>query len=200
MFKKNISSLTSGFTMIEMVVSVGIFVVITTVVLANYQKFLNTVSLSGLASEIAVSIRQAQVYGQNVREFAESNTFPSYGAFFDANVTGSFILFADIVGANKRYDGSVLCGTSDTECLEKFSIQSRASVVNLCGNMKTGGGTCGLSSLDIAFTRPNPDASIIGVSNGTPVVYSDAEIVIGAINEAVQKTVVVWANGQISVE
>lgn len=187
--------------MIEMVVSVGIFVVITTVVLANYQKFLNTVSLSGLASEIAVSIRQAQVYGQNVREFAESNTFPSYGAFFDANVTGSFILFADIVGGNKRYDGTSLCETSDTECLEKFSIQSRASVVQLCGNKKTSPpGVCGLSSLDIAFTRPNPDASIIGVNGGSPTVYSDAEIVIGAVNEAAQKTVVVWANGQISVE
>jgi type II secretory pathway pseudopilin PulG len=196
-----------GFTMIEMVVSVGIFVVMTTLVLANYQKFLSTISLSTLASEIAVSVRQAQVYGQNVREFGSgSNIFPPYGIFFDGTIGNSFIFFVDILDEDKRYAG-VPCDAVGTECLEKFNIQSRANIVSLCGNVKTDGKTinditaeCGLSSLDIAFTRPNPEASIIGVLDGTAKVYSDAEIVIGAPGDTTQKTVVVWSSGQISVE
>ncbi|MBI5005117.1 MAG: hypothetical protein HZC03_00730 [Candidatus Lloydbacteria bacterium] len=186
--------------MIEMIVSVGIFVVMTTIILANYQKFLNTVSLSTLASEIAVSIRQAQVYGQNVREFgAGSKTFPSYGVFFDSNITNSFVLFADVALGDKQYNGGA-CGVAGTECLEKFNIQSRATIAQLCGNKKTGPTECGLSSLNIAFTRPNPDASIIGVSGGISKVYSDAEIVLNAVGETAEKTVVVWSSGQIGVE
>lgn len=200
MFKKIFTHGSEGFTMIEMVVSVGIFVVMTTIILANYQKFLNTVSISTLASEIAVSIRQAQVYGQNVREFgAGSNTFPSYGVFFDSNTTDSFVLFADVADGNKQYNG-IACGITGSECLEKFKIQSRASIAQLCGNMKTGPSECGLSSLNIAFTRPNPDASIIGVSGGISKIYSDAEIVLSAIGGTAEKTVVVWASGQIGVE
>lgn len=200
MFKKIFTQSSRGFTMIELVVSVGIFVVMTTIILANYQKFLNTVSLSTLASQIAVSIRQAQVYGQNVREFgAGSNTFPSYGVFFDSNIVDSFVLFGDIIGGDKQYNG-IACGTAGTECLEKFNIQSRATIVRLCGNMKTGPTECGLSSLNIAFTRPNPDASIIGVSGGVSKVYADAEIILNAVGETAQKTVVVWASGQIATE
>lgn len=201
MFKKILKQDNAGFTMIEMVVSVGIFVVMASLILTNYQKFLNTSSLSTLASEIAVSIRQAQVYGQNVREFgAGTNTFPSYGAFFDSNTTDSFVLFADIIGGDKQYNNGVACGAVGSECLEKFNIQSRARIARLCGNMKTGPTECGLSSLDIAFTRPNPDALITGVSGGVSKTYSDAEIVIGAVGETAEKTVVVWASGQIGVE
>ena len=174
--------------------------VMTTIILANYQKFLHIVSLSTLANEIAISIRQAQVYGQNVREFgAGSHTFPSYGAFFDASVSDSFVLFADISGGDKQYNG-ISCGEAGTECLEKFKIQSRAGIVRLCGNMKTGASECGLLSLNIAFTRPNPDASIIGVYGGVSKVYSDAEIVLSSPGDTTEKTVVVWASGQIAIE
>lgn len=205
--KSTTPCLVSGFTMIEMVVSVGIFVIMTSLILANYQKFLNTVSLGTLANEIAVSIRQAQTYGQNVREFgAGSNTFPSYGVFLNSSITDSFVLFADITGGDKQYNG-ISCGVAGTECLEVFNIQSNANIARLCGNVKTDGKTindptaeCGLSSLDIAFTRPNPDASIIGVLGGVSKVYSDAEIILSAARETAQKTVVVWANGQISIE
>lgn len=204
-----------GFTMIELMVTVSIFVVVSSIVLANYPKFSSNVTLDNLAHAIAISIREAQVFGLSVKEFGSgSSVFPGYGVSFNNSYNKSFILFADSNG-DKEYsrpaspNGDACVG----DCLEKFAISDSNSIYTLCGDLKADGvvvntiedlntpnSNCGLTSLDISFTRPDPDATLTGDS----VVwgkrnYSDAEVVVVSPKGSFQ-IVTVWSTGQISVE
>ena len=58
-----------GFTLIEMLVSTGIMLLIMTVVLAGYPRFKARSTLSAAAREIALLIRETQVYGLAVKSF-----------------------------------------------------------------------------------------------------------------------------------
>jgi len=214
-----------GFTMVELMVSVSIFVIITTIILASYPRFSSKIVLENVVHQIALSIRQAQTFGLSVRTFGTGlDVFPTYGVHFSFNgVTDSdpadnrnFLIFADILPGfgtenmgNGLYDGISGCNTTGGECIEQFTIQSTDRIAYLCGNLKAFGGTveepnggdCSLTSLDVSFSRPDPDANISGysVSEGQQVSFSDAEIVIESPRED-RKTVVVWSTGQISVE
>ncbi|MFC1733488.1 hypothetical protein ACFL6I_24580, partial [candidate division KSB1 bacterium] len=80
--KKNINS---GFSMIELVVSTGIMIMITMVVLVNHAAFGGNILVGSLAYDVGLSIRQAQVFGLSVREFGiGTGTFDvGYGVHFD---------------------------------------------------------------------------------------------------------------------
>ncbi len=220
----------AGFSMVELLVAVSIFMVVTSVLLVNYPKFSSKILLENVAYEVALSARQAQSYGLNVRvaSLGGGNTsFPTYGVHFSLNGINSndpsdsktFVLFADLLpdtltptANNKKYDAVSGCDVIGGECVEKFSIQNTNQIYMLCGNLKStganidnwgsiSGADCSLTSLDISFTRPDPDAYIIGYSTltGNDVVFSDAEIVLRSPRGST-KNVVVWQTGQISVE
>jgi type II secretory pathway pseudopilin PulG len=204
----------SGLSMIELIVTVGIFVTITSVVLASYPKFGSRIVLSNVAYQIALSVRQTQTYGLSVKEFGTSSVFPGYGIYFPnpINDNKSFTIFADING-DKKYN-LLACGANGSECLEKFTIQSSEAVYALCGNLKKDGipkfntisdaniSNCrSINSLHVSFTRPDPDANITAYMGGTTYnsSYSDSEIVIANPRGDV-KTIVIWPTGQIYVE
>uniref|UniRef100_UPI002B1DDAC5 pilus assembly FimT family protein n=1 Tax=Pseudomonas glycinae TaxID=1785145 RepID=UPI002B1DDAC5 len=52
-----------GFTLVELLVTVGVFAVVSGLTLANYPKFNSQTAITGLAQQIAIAIREAQVYG-----------------------------------------------------------------------------------------------------------------------------------------
>ncbi len=219
----------SGFTMIELLVTVAIFALMTSVLLANYPKFSSKILLENTAHSIGLSVRQAQTYGLNVRgvRVGITDIFPTYGIHFSLNGINEldpadrkhFLLFADTLPDpetpttnNKIYDAVADCSLFGGECAEQFSIQSAEQIYLLCGNLKSTGATienwegipgadCTLTSLDVAYTRPNPDASIKGTSafSGPETVFTDGEIVVRS-PRGEYKTVVVWSTGQISVE
>ena len=84
-FKKFRSGVQKGFTLIEMMVVLAIFLLISGITLANYPAFNSRVSISTLANGIAVSIREAQVYGVSVKNATTSalGLYPSYGVYFN---------------------------------------------------------------------------------------------------------------------
>ncbi|MCR4306521.1 MAG: prepilin-type N-terminal cleavage/methylation domain-containing protein [Candidatus Yonathbacteria bacterium] len=200
-----------GFTMIELIVTISIFTMVTSVVLANYPKFSSRIVLENVAHQIALTVREAQTYGLSVRGFDNSGTtvFPGYGVYFPAPGVGSktFTLFAD-PNDDQRYDLSV-CRSTGSECLQESTIRSAEHIYLLCGNLKTTGGTienpgaadCSLSSLHVGFRRPDPDANIVGYSetDGDYRAFSDAEVVVIS-PRGDMKTIVIWTTGQISVE
>ena len=57
----------AGFTLIELLVSIAIFIIITSVAVWNNSQFNSTILLTDLGYEIALSVRQAQVYGITVK-------------------------------------------------------------------------------------------------------------------------------------
>jgi len=202
--------------MIELIVTVGIFVTVTTVVLASYPKFSSRIILDNVAYQVALSVRQAQTYGLSVKEFGTGDIFPGYGIYFPspANDSKSFTVFADVNG-DRKYNLTG-CGVGGSECLDKFTIQSSEVIYALCGNLKNDGvsafntvadvqgvSNCGsINSLHISFTRPDPDATITAYLGGVNYddSYSDAEVVIANPKGGDVRTVVIWSTGQISVE
>ena len=84
-----------AFSLIELLVAVSIFVVISTVILANHSRFNSSVLLGALAYDLALSVREAQVFGTSVREFSSSFQV-GYGVHFEIGSPQLFYFFADL--------------------------------------------------------------------------------------------------------
>lgn len=192
-----------GFTLIELLTVTAIIVVVTAVVLANNNRFGGVVLLENLAYDVALSIRQAQVYGISVARFGPSTFNAGYGIDFNLSSPNVYLLFADAVVPNGLYD----CpspGTSNCELVKTMAISSGYSIKSLCVTPSSGTETCsGVSRVDILFERPEPDAwiSAKGVSCilNTATCETAARIVV-ASPRGDNMSVVVDANGQISVQ
>lgn len=196
-----------GFTLVELTVSIAIFVTFTAVALFNYPRFSNRVSLDLLTHNIALMIRQAQTFGLGVKSFG--GLFPPYGVKFTPN-SKTFTFFGDVCGPGGAADGvynSALCTPSgeDKEYYELFTIPKGSNeIVALCTNepnvnpLDPGASPgCGKTSLDITFRSPRPDARII--ANGSGSLAVDAEIIVSnGGGEA--KVIVVGKTGQISIK
>lgn len=192
----------TGFTVLEIIIVMGIMLTVTSLVLANYPGFNETLGVRRAAEEIASSVRQAQAYGLGVREFgAGSGKFPGYGLYFQrVDVLGapsnSYIFFADANG-DLQYN-------APNEKIEEIFIQGSARIEDLCVNQKQlPAGPCGIASLDIVYLRPQPNVSLrssIGGSCGlSSQTYCDVEIKIKG-SRGTEKTIVLWLGGQASIE
>ena len=96
-----------GFTLVETMVALGIFVIVTAIVFVGNSRFNNTIFLTNLAYDLALTVSRAQSYGINVRPF-DGATKPfevGYGVHFKRGPATidpkesdnfSFVLFADI--------------------------------------------------------------------------------------------------------
>lgn len=186
------SNLKSGFSLIELTIVIAIFVIITIQILANYSGLSSNKSLEALAQEVALSFREAQVYGIGVR--GQGQLFYSRGIHIDADIDHSqnnktLLFFIDSNG-NGTYDQG--------ELVKTFTIKSANYIDRVCANYKTDfNGNCGhpLQSVDVLFKRPNPDAVII--SGGQQ--FSDVAIVLKSIRDKT-RNVVIWNTGQITTE
>ncbi|MBX9765467.1 prepilin-type N-terminal cleavage/methylation domain-containing protein [Patescibacteria group bacterium] len=187
-----------GFSLMELLVVMGIFSVISTVVLVNHSKFNSSVLLGNLAYSIAVSIREAQVYGVSVQQY-NSNFKTGYGVHVESADPQSYILFAD-TNANNVYDSDV------DSIVRQYTLNKQHSIVNFCGMKSNGDEECSdgstgvtISHLDVVFFRPDPDANIssdkTSVSTG---MYSTAKITVQSASGE-SRSLSVASTGQISV-
>ena len=195
-----------GFTLVELLVTITIFVVLTGVVLFNQQKFNSTILLTNLAYDTALTIRQAQTYGINIKEFNGADEFVPYGVHFDLNSEKSFILYAD-TGYNLEtknltsYNGVLTKCEADDGCVSRYNILRGNYISDLCVN-STGSkpdGDCGKQQLDILFVRPNPDAFIRTGTNKDEGNNYDATIIIKGVDETTRK-IKVSQNGLIEIK
>lgn len=183
-----------GFTLMELMVTVGVFVLLTTVAIMNFRAIDSVFVLRNVAQQVALVIRKAQISGISVQGINSGGVtvFPSYGINFDTSRNTSFVLFADIGVGNKLLDSA--CPSA--ECVQRYLLASGYTIKSLYGNQKTSAPGVILNRLDISFTRPNPNALIIGNTNSA---FSDGEIVIQS-RTGTTKTIVIWKTGQISIQ
>jgi len=209
---KNLSSKTyppaRGFTVVELAVSSTIIILILGLVLANYPRFRARNSLAALARNVALLVREAQVYGLAVKEFPQiKQTFPPYGIHISTKNIGEIILFGDLQDGERTgaYDSGDGCGSGHTECIKRISLSGPEFVDKVC--VLSGGGAtsdkltenCQISELNISFRRPDPAAVII-VDN-LDFRYNAAKIYLRSNKGSDETRVIrVWITGQISIE
>lgn len=192
-----------GFTLIEVMVSISIVSVIMATVLFNYSGFNNNLTLTSSGQELAIAIREAQVYGLTVREVTPGGgQFSSaYGVHFDpVGDPENYYIFADING-DKRYNSGDGCGSGNTECIERIALRNNVKISNICD-----GFSCppeaSVTMMDVTFLRPNPDASIY-FSNSTGQIKVGPSLtgkIILSSQSGKTLTVTVESTGQVLVQ
>jgi prepilin-type N-terminal cleavage/methylation domain-containing protein len=195
-----------GFTLIELLAVTAIIVLISAVVLADNNRFGGTVLLENLSYDIALTVRQAQVYGIAVTGFKAGGTNAygyGYGMHFDVTSPMTYILFADTAQT-----GVYSAGISPSEIVQQTNIQRGYGISKLCAPAGNDSATCNaVNSLDILFKRPEPDAYISG--NGAPT-FQGGQVISNALNSSARivlrsprgdtRSVVVQVSGEIAVQ
>jgi len=193
----------AGFSILELLLVLGIFTVITTVTLISYSKFNSQTLLNSLAYDVALSLREAQTYAFSVRESPVlGGGFTSgYGIYFDAGFDNAYAFFSD-VNQNKIYDHN----PSDTidpfcnqECIERFDLRGY-TIGDVCAVLVDDSAHCfsnsTLTQLSITFERPNPDAIFSG--NCLNVTYKEIIVTLLSGDET-GRYLSVLPTGQISI-
>lgn len=202
-----------GFTMLEMLIALSMFILLSSMFLVNYNTFNKRVSLDTLAHQIGQWVRDAQISAMSVKNSRSAGAFPpGYGLHFDRATSDRFIFFADLDNDN-QYDsltGIQKCGDSGVECERVVNLLQGNTISTLCGDSPgtatslqcaTAGAVDTSNVFDITFTRPNPDAVIVGDLNGAsfPTEYSRARIGVVSV-KGYERTIEVWTTGQISIQ
>ena len=193
-----------GFTLIELLVSIAIFAFMTALLMAKYGTFNQSVLLTDLAYDVAITLNTARTYGVSVVSVNATSPLPgqsqfqyAYGVDFvtatasNGNTNQQMVLFADTT-ANSIYDGS-----TDT-LINTYAIKRGAVISSLCAGVGPGPNCAPVGQLDVTFKRPDPSAVICvsGISDTCGKAY--AEITLKGTDGST-RTVSVRQNGQIAV-
>lgn len=190
-----------GFTLVEVLVSLGIFAMLTGVVLSNYRGYNTNAFFSNASEDIVLALRQAQVYGVGVKGNVDVSGNPiacppfpnsafncSYGAFFWQGSHG-ITVFSDN-NSTGYYDPT-----------EQFSpLLVGASVAwelpISISDLSCGGNPC-LDGVSVIFKRPAPDAFI---RDSSLTIFPFVTITIRDANTGKTASVTITSAGQISLQ
>lgn len=214
----------AGFSVVELIVAIGIFSILTATFLFNYGSFDRRVTVDILAHQIATWVHNAQVSAMSIRRsrtgVTEQEQFRSgYGLHFDLATPNKFVYFADL-NNDRVYTPlpvNAKCGDPSVECEQEITLLQGNFVSSLCGDKPIGTQSANCASvtpgspslyttntLDIVFVRPDPfTASVWGdldttVDPHVPIAYSHAEITVSS-PKGYHHTITVWITGQVSV-
>jgi prepilin-type N-terminal cleavage/methylation domain-containing protein len=209
-----------GVTLVELIVVVAIFGLVSSVLFYNYSDFSTNVSVKNLAQEMALSIRKAQTYATSIRTIdsaqgVRTDRYSGYGMSFALGdpeggsvisepSSKSFILFADVPSGggaygNGVYEGAGECGVPapGTECVEGFGINSADKIVRVC----TDTGCQESGQVNVLFRRPSPEAEICVVRGGSCQSTKSSFLKVTIQSpKGLEKVVTVWNTGQIGVQ
>lgn len=203
--KKNISK-QKGFSLPELIVVIGIFVIISTVAMFNQNKLSSSVLLTNMAYEVGLAVREAQTYGIGVRsEDAGTNFTGQYGAYFDTSSPTSqrqVIVFAD--GSVAGTDANFVYDPGEEKYIYEFENRRGNKISAICVGDLLGAacpnGVNSESPVSILFKRPNPSALISPASVGQLVRSNRVYIIVSSLEGDDCRAVIVEPTGQIRVE
>ena len=184
-----------GVTLVELIVVIALVVVLTSTVLLRQRSFQDSILLRNTAYELALSVRETQVYGVGVRRDPSDIISGRYGVHLELD-TSVAVIYADN-NENNLYESDEQRKINEFE--EPFSI------VNICVTPVSGGEECADSApsiigLEILFIRPNPDAYLYVVHTGNVIEeVSKARISVG-VPSGKHVDVIISKTGQIAVQ
>ena len=134
-----------GFTIIELIVVIGIIALLTALILPNYRRGQESFALQRSATKLAQDLRRAQEMAMSAKKFqacTDSEYKYGYGIYLKEIEPDHYLLFADCNG-NGDYD------SGRDEIVEDINFEKDVKINKLS---KT--------SLRITFTPPDPTVSI----------------------------------------
>ena len=140
-----------GFGLIELMVSISIMTLVSTVILVKNRSFNNALLLRNQAYEIAFSLRQAQLMAVSGTKISGTGR-NLYGIHFNvaaAPGNGQYRMFQDNQGAKYWYDASVDAPIGTVGIIDKNFI------LDITNGAGSGSGIP--NTLSITFERPNFD-------------------------------------------
>ena len=198
-----------GFSLVELVVSIGIAAIILSVIVFNQSSYAEAAALGNLADEVALTVNQAQAYGIAVRErVAGSADFSgSYGLSLSLLGQGSpteYLFFIDR-NANQSYDGDWACETGGTaECLSKTEFLGKNYLDSICILKSAGPPDCmSIRRADVSFLRPSLEARITFFNAGGVSVDPPNDLGVKFVLKSaggLTRSVLVYKSGQVSVQ
>ncbi len=181
-----------GFGMVEMLVSISIIVIVSSVILVRQNSFNSAILLRSQAYEVALQVRDVQLSAVSVS--ADGGGFRSVvGVHFDSSTGNntSYRIFSDSDGDN-FYDSN-----------EEFGIQGLLDPRFEISGIRTIGDSFAASDgLSVVFIRPDFDAEFtdrVGTVNASSVEIDIARRDASGGPAAV-RTVEITSTGQISVQ
>ena len=162
-----------GFTLIEFVVIISIFAIMASVALFNFAGFRSNVGLNNLAHDIALTIRQAQVFGWSTTTAAvDANGDPlryAQGVYFpysNGEYSKEFVLYTKtdpnpsnasyIQGLDTIADVIKIQGPNHISDIRTGSTAAELALDPI-SKAPAGGISVG-TDVSIAFSRPRPES------------------------------------------
>ncbi|MEK7203408.1 MAG: prepilin-type N-terminal cleavage/methylation domain-containing protein [Patescibacteria group bacterium] len=131
-----------GFTMIEMVVSVGIISLLSAIFLANYHGANHKTELNMEAQKVVSNLNLARSFSLSSKKYNNSLPAGGWGVHFKTSSPDKYLIFAD-VNNNQSYDD----GEAD--------IDKGGRVINLPDNIIIDSADNG-GTVDVVFLPPDP--------------------------------------------
>ena len=226
---KNEISKKAGFTLVELIVTVAIFVFMTALVVAKYGSFNDGTLLTSMAYDIALTLRDAQSYGLNVQGYtpptgSQSFSYP-YGMHFQSAslYNNEMILFADSYPQNQTTGvyGDGICtdasgmtcqsGTTEGDTIVTTYTLARGGLIKCLyvsntpplastDPCQTSDSGSNVVVVDITFKRPDPNAIIKAYVDGSIQKFAYAVIQVENASKNSTRSIVVNETGEIAVQ
>ncbi len=188
-----------GFGLVELMVSISIMTLVSTIILVKNRSFNNALLLRNQAYEVAFSLRQVQLLAvSGTKENATDSN--QYGIYFDvssATTNSKYRTFRDDsnAGSNKGWYES-----GDTSLGTIGSLDSRFAITDI---VDSAGASLTGDLLSVTFIRPNFDAlfkTAVGNSFSGPVYLKITPKDMSGYATVPFRLVEITSTGQISVK
>lgn len=189
----------AGFSLIELMVSIGIVVLVLTVVVTNQGAFNGAVLLRSQAYELALAVREMQTSAVSAQADTAGNFYSVLGVHLDTDSgeNNRYTLFSD-ENDNGFFDDAATDAVIETTGLDaRFEI----SAIRRSDGAGLGAG----NDVSVTFERPNFDARFTTSASGGFDSYNSIQIDIrpvgatGTSCPADVRTVEITSTGQIAV-
>jgi type II secretory pathway pseudopilin PulG len=161
-----------GFGLIELLVSISIMVLVTSVILARHDAFNGASLLRGQTYDLALTIREMQLLAVSAIKAGSGLDYDNvYGLSLDVNRPSNYDVFRD---ANDDYE------FTDGEEFGQQGIMDRRFVIDRIELLGSGSDVGEYDDITILFERPNFDALLfrggVAVDSGISTVLIDVRV------------------------